>query len=83
MVDEDKQFVVVQEVSSGASSLTVLVRKKYAKWIKNIESDTLAIGKMYAFQNKTAIKINFNLGNQRVLFINCHLDPHLRDRIVR
>ena len=83
MVDEDKQFVVVQEVSSGAASLTVLVRKKYAKWVSNIESDTLAIGKMYVFQNKTAIKISFNFGNQQMLFINCHLDPHLRDRKVR
>ena len=75
-VPNDNAYVVVHDVALGATSLTVLIRRKYVHLVTDIESDSMAIGIMNMVANKTALNISFKLSGKKLMFINCHLEAH-------
>lgn len=52
--DLAKDFIVVDEISTGSNFLTVVVKEKYKDAIVDIRSGALTLGKWYVVKNKSA-----------------------------
>jgi len=70
------EFMMVNSIALAATHLTVICRKNLAPYISEVKNDTLALGIGDMMTNKGAVNISFKLGDQRLLFINCHLEAH-------
>lgn len=64
----------------AATSLIVIIRKKYAKLVTNIEKDQIVLGWFNKIANKGAVSVKFQVSKKKVLFINCHLEAHQENR---
>jgi len=80
---ERSDFVQVSSISLAAISLIVLVRKEYLAELSDIKTDTISFGFGNFLPNKGAVSVSFKIGFKKVLFINCHLDAHIENRVRR
>ena len=80
--DVAHDYIVVDEIATGANSLTVVIKEKYKDDIENIRSGSVTIGKWYLIKNKNAqyISWTFSTSQKKLIFINCHLNPHSHGR---
>ena len=60
--------------------MIVIIRKKYANLVNNIEKDDIVLGWFNKVANKGAVGIKFNVNKKKILFINCHLEAHQENR---
>jgi hypothetical protein len=81
-IDVGHDYIVVDEVATGANSLTVVIKDKYKDEIENIRTGSLTIGKWYILNNKNAqyVSFRFSTSQKKIIFINCHLNPHAHGR---
>jgi hypothetical protein len=73
---QTSEFMMVNSIALAATHLIVICRKKLAPYISEVRNDTLALGIGDMMTNKGAVNISFKLGDQRLLFINNHLEAH-------
>lgn len=57
--DEDDEFVIVEECTLAATSMIVIIRKKFAKLVSNIEKEHIVLGWFNQIANKGAVCIKF------------------------
>jgi len=70
------EFLMVNSIALAATHLVVVCRKRLAPYISEVRNDTLALGIGDMMTNKGAVNISFKLGDQKLLFINVHLEAH-------
>ena len=68
-----EEFSMVGSVSLQATHLVVFARVRLLPLIMKVESDIIATGFGNMMGNKGAVKIQFELAGERMVFINCHL----------
>jgi len=74
------EFAIINSNSLAAISIVLIIRKKYLHLLSNIETNSVAVGFAKSLPNKGAVSVSFNLGQNRLLFINCHLEAHIQNR---
>ena len=80
---ERSDFVQVSSISLAAIHMIVLVRKEYLAQLSDIKTDTISFGFGNFMPNKGAVSVSFRIGAKKLLFINCHLDAHIENRVRR
>mmetsp|Transcript_24156 Transcript_24156/g.47501 ORF Transcript_24156/g.47501 Transcript_24156/m.47501 type:complete len:659 (+) Transcript_24156:84-2060(+) len=71
-----RRFVICKSVALGEMRLIVFVRKRYAKFIKHIDSGSAATGIANMLGNKGGLAVSFHFGDLRLGFVSCHLAAH-------
>jgi hypothetical protein len=67
---------MVNSISLAAIHMIVVIRKSLAPYVSNVKNNQLPLGFKGMMPNKGGICISFNIGNTRMMFINCHLEAH-------
>jgi len=65
--------VLLHSVSLVATHLVIFVHKFILPFVSNIRVSVHATGVMNTIGNKGGVAIGFNVGENSLLFVNCHL----------
>jgi len=66
-------YVIVDRIRLWDIMLIIIVKKKFMKYIKYVEKDTVACGKAGVLGNKGGVAIGFTIRDTSLCFINSHL----------
>ena len=80
--DEDK-IVLVSSSTLVAMHLAIFIKRKYVPFVANIHTEALPLGFKGHLGTKGAQNISFCFGGIRMLFINCHLQAHIKGETMR